>query len=99
MTDDITPTDRAGTDADDVHVPPGATPHVCEYCGRPFTRETYLALHRGLEHPSSLSAEERDAFEDARATEEERLQRFRLLALAGVVALYFGFLLTYAVVT
>ena len=80
-------------------VPPDATPHVCDHCGQPFARETHLALHRGLEHASSLSSDERAAYEDAHEKEVEDLRRFRLLALAGLVALYFGFLMTYAVVT
>ncbi|MFD1634939.1 DUF7410 domain-containing protein [Haloplanus ruber] len=83
----------------ETHVPPDVTTHVCERCGRPFTDERYLALHRGLDHPSALSAAEREAFDTARTKEEEALQRFRLLALGGLVVLYFGFLMTYAVVT
>ncbi|AXG06243.1 C2H2-type zinc finger protein [Haloplanus rubicundus] len=83
----------------DTDVPPDATPHVCEHCGRPFARERYLALHRGLDHAAALSDDERAAYETAHDAETDDLRRFRLLALAGVVALYFGFLLTYAVVT
>jgi hypothetical protein len=80
-------------------VPPDATPYVCDRCGQPFARETHLALHRGLDHAASLSDEERRAYETAHDEEVEDLRRFRLLALAALVALYFGFLLTYAVVT
>lgn len=80
-------------------VPPDATPHVCEHCGQPFARERHLALHRGLEHAASLSEAERQAYESAHDEEVEELRRFRLLALAALVALYFGFLMTYAVVT
>lgn len=87
------------TDADDTHVPPGATTHVCARCGRPFADEEYLALHRGLDHADDLSAAEREAFEAAHESEVADLRRFRLLALAVLVVLYFGFLMTYAVVT
>jgi hypothetical protein len=88
------------TDTDlETDVPPDATPYVCDYCGQPFARETHVALHRGLDHASSLSADERQAYEEAHETEVEDLRRFRLLALAALVALYFGFLMTYAVVT
>jgi len=80
------------------HVPADATPHVCDRCGRPFVRESHLALHRGLDH-DELSADERAAFEAAREEEVADLRRFRLLALAALVFLYFGFLMTYAVVT
>jgi hypothetical protein len=84
---------------DDTHVPADETPHVCERCGRPFATEQYLALHRGLDHEGDLSAAEREAFETAHESEVEELRRFRLLALGALVALYFGFLMTYAVVT
>lgn len=90
------------TDTDtepETEVPPDATPHVCDRCGRPFADEQHLALHRGLAHAASLSEAERQAYESAHESEVEGLRRYRLLALAGVVAIYFGFLLTYAVVT
>jgi hypothetical protein len=88
------------TDTDtDTHVPPDATAHVCERCGRPFADEGYLALHRGLAHADDLSTAELEAFRDARDREEADLQRFRLIALGALVVLYFGFLMTYAVVT
>ena len=83
----------------DTHVPSDATTYVCERCGQPFTRERHLALHRGLEHPEDLSPAEREAFETAREKEEADLRRFRLLALAALVGLYFGFLMIYAIVT
>jgi hypothetical protein len=80
-------------------VPPEETPAVCDRCGQPFTGETYLALHRGLEHGNALSESERAAYETALEEEVATLRRFRLLALAALVAIYFGFLMTYAVVT
>jgi hypothetical protein len=87
------------TDSLEADVPPDATAAVCDRCGRPFTDETHLALHRGLEHPESLSESELAAYETAQQEEIEALRRFRLLALAALVAMYFGFLMTYAVVT
>ncbi|WP_338741577.1 DNA-binding protein [Haloplanus salilacus] len=95
----MTTTDDTIDPTDDTHVPPGASAHVCERCGRPFADEEYLSLHRGLDHAADLSAAEREAFEAAHESEVADLQRFRLLALAALVALYFGFLMTYAVVT
>lgn len=83
----------------DTHVPPDATAHVCDRCGRPFVHESQLALHRGLDHADDLSPDERAAFETAHEEEVADLRRFRLLALAALVLLYFGFLMTYAVVT
>ena len=70
----------------------------CSYCGEAFPTERLRALHRGLEHYDSLDDDERDAFEDAYHDESEDLRSFRLRALAVLVALYFGFLMTYAVV-
>jgi hypothetical protein len=101
MTDSPTDESRVADDwHDDVDVPADADPHVCERCGRPFAAERHLALHRGLAHGvEALSTAEREAYETAAESETADLRRFRLLALAAVVALYFGFLFTYAVVT
>ncbi|MGM0590763.1 MAG: DUF7410 domain-containing protein [Halobacteriota archaeon] len=78
-------------------VPPDATVYDCEYCGRPFTREDYCALHRGLAHPDRLSADQRVAFDDVFEGESADLRRFRLVSLGALVLLYFGFLFAYAV--
>jgi hypothetical protein len=78
-------------------VPPGADPAVCERCGRPLPNHQLLALHRGLAH-EDLSERERAAYAEAYDEETEGIRRFRLVALGGVVALYFGLLLTYALV-
>jgi hypothetical protein len=81
----------------DVDVPPDAPVYACDRCGRPFAAESRLALHRGLAHRTDLSPAEREAFEAARDEEVADLRRFRLLALAALVLLYFGFLFAYAV--
>ncbi|MFB6255695.1 MAG: hypothetical protein ABEH58_03040 [Haloplanus sp.] len=83
----------------ETEVPPDETPAVCDRCGQPFSGETHLALHRGLNHEDALSESEREAYEAALEEEVAGLRRFRLLALAALVAIYFGFLMTYAVVT
>lgn len=90
------PTQDAATSTERTRVPPGEEPHVCARCGEPFVREQYLALHRGLEHYSRLTEEERAAFDDAYADERSELYRFRIVALGGLVALYFAFLFAYA---
>lgn len=77
--------------------PPDDAPR-CSYCGAAFPTERLRALHRGLEHHDSLDDAEREAFEEAYLDESEDLRSFRLRALAVLVALYFGFLMTYAVV-
>lgn len=76
--------------------PDGAA--TCSYCGRRFAREEWLALHRGHEHDGRLSPEERAAFEAAHESEERELRRYRLKALGALVLLYFGFLITFALV-
>ena len=73
-------------------------PFVCEYCGRPFVREEYLALHYGVDHDSPLDDERQAAFEAAREAEEATLRQFRLKALLALVLVYFGFLMLWAVV-
>ncbi len=73
--------------------------HTCGYCGRPFAREEWLALHRGLDHEERITAAEREAFEAAYEGEEEDLQMFRLQALAVLVFIYFSFLIVYGLVT
>jgi len=44
-----------------------------------------------------LDEDDQQTFREAYQEEEESLTRFRILALGGLVALYFGFLLVYAV--
>ena len=33
----------------------------CDYCGHPFPTTDRLVLHKGLEHPQELDADEEDA--------------------------------------
>lgn len=70
----------------------------CDYCGHPFPTTDRLVLHKGLEHPQELDADEEDAFLSARADEEDELRTLRLKALGALVLLYFGFLMLYAIV-
>lgn len=84
-------------DATAYDVPPEADPVVCERCGRPLPDRRLLALHRGLAH-EDLREGERAAYREAYREETGAVRRFRLVALGGVVALYFGLLLTYALV-
>ena len=79
-------------------VPPGEPVHECGRCGRPFVREEHLVLHRGLAHYGDLTDAERDAFAAAYDDERAEIRRFRIVALGGLVLLYFGFLLAYALV-
>jgi hypothetical protein len=71
---------------------------VCAYCGRPFVREEYLALHRGLEHGTEIDETEREAFETAHDEEYEDIRLFRLKVVLALVIIYFGFVMVYAVV-
>lgn len=71
---------------------------VCAHCGRPFVRESQLALHRGLDHPEAMDEMEREAFENAHAEESEAIRLFRLKAIFALVVVYFGFLIIYALV-
>ena len=78
-------------------VPADETPVVCPYCGFELRATKQYRLHLGLEHYEALSDEEREAFKDTYTEEESLLNRFRIIALGGLVVLYFGFLLVYAV--
>lgn len=73
-------------------------PYECHYCGRPFAREEWLALHRGVEHPNQLNDREATAFREAYDAEESELGNFRLRALGALILLYFCLLMIYALV-
>lgn len=87
MTDDSLP---------ETSVPADETPVVCPYCGFELAADKQQRLHLGLEHYAELSDDERDVFKRTYTGEETALNRFRILALGGLVALYFGFLVVYA---
>lgn len=78
-------------------VPEGETPVVCPYCGFELADDTQRRLHMGLEHYAELPEEQREAFKQTYRREEDALNRFRIIALGGLVVLYFGFLVVYAV--
>jgi len=78
---------------------PDSTDATCAHCGERFPSARLRDLHRGLEHYAALDGDERAAYEAAYESETDDLRSFRLRALAVLVALYFGFLMTYAVVT
>ena len=69
----------------------------CPYCDRPFSTERICALHKGQEHPSELSDDERQVVRNVSDRETAELRRFRLKAVLGLVLLYFMFLFAYAV--
>lgn len=71
---------------------------VCAYCGRPFVRESYLALHRGLKHRTEIDDAEREAFEAAHADEYESIHLFRLKAIFVLVVVYFVFVMVYMLI-
>lgn len=71
---------------------------VCAYCGRPFARESYLALHRGLKHNTEIDDAEREAFEQAHDDEYESIHLFRLKAIFVLVVVYFTFVMTYMLI-
>ncbi|MFC6717222.1 hypothetical protein ACFQGT_05980 [Natrialbaceae archaeon GCM10025810] len=79
-------------------VPPDEDPTVCPYCGRPFRSERYAAFHLGLEHPAECSADEREAYEEARDDESFELFTFHVKAAVTVFLVYFLFTFTYALV-
>jgi hypothetical protein len=88
--------DVGGNNHPKTSVPQTDSPVECPYCGFALPTETQHRLHLGLEHYDRLTDAEREAFRDTYRTEEADLKRFRIIALGGVVLLYFGFLLMYA---
>lgn len=97
-TDDSIPASAARSLPLAYDVPDARATEDCEYCGRPFENEGLLALHRGLAHSATITAEERSEYESAYESESAQLRRFRLKALGVLVVLYFGLLMVYAVV-
>lgn len=89
--------DAAASVPPETSVPEDVSPIVCEHCGFPLPDETQHQLHLGLQHYDQLSEEQREAFVAAYHAEEESLNRFRIIALGGLVLLYFGFLIVYAI--
>nr|WP_049988748.1 hypothetical protein [Natrinema salifodinae] len=83
----------------EIDVDGGEPPARCPYCGRPFRRQRYETLHRGLDHPARLADRERAAFERLAHEEYGDVRRFRLYALGLVILVYFGMLFVYAFVT
>lgn len=81
---------------DTYDVPPGEPVYECPYCSRPFPEERLLALHRGIDHPDRIDAEERATFESAYEAEADPLQRYRIAAVGVLVILYFGLLMAFA---
>jgi len=83
---------------DEYRVPPSEPVYECERCGRPFAREEWRALHRGLEHASELNDDEIEQFRAVYEDEQGSIRMFRLKALATLVVLYFTLLMIYAVI-
>ncbi|ERH07907.1 MAG: hypothetical protein J07HN4v3_00271 [Halonotius sp. J07HN4] len=78
-------------------VPDDAESQVCPYCGFALPAGDQYRLHLGLAHYGQLDETDQQAFREAYSDEAESLTRFRIIALGGLVGLYFGFLLIYAV--
>jgi len=74
-------------------------PNQCPECGRPFTTADRLLLHRGKDHPGSLSTDTRAAYRARRRVEEKRLRRHKFVILFVLALGYFLFVITYAFVT
>jgi len=81
----------------ETHIPEDETPVVCPYCGFELPDDEQCRLHLGLEHYGELGEAEREAFKRNYTEEETALNRFRIIALGALVALYFGFLVVYAI--
>ena len=74
-----------------------APEYVCRHCDHPFPERERLVLHKGLEHPAALTAEEEEEFRETYKAETQELRSFRLKGLVVIVLLYFAFLMMYAI--
>jgi hypothetical protein len=80
----------------ETRVPDDETPQVCPYCGFKLPTDDQYRLHLGLNHYAQLDQADQQAFRESYRQEADALTRFRIIALGGLVMLYFGFLLIYA---
>jgi hypothetical protein len=78
-------------------VPAGTEAFECPHCEAVEPTTDLLALHKAQAHYDRLSPAELAAYETAYDAEQARIRQFRLAALGGLVLLYFGLLLTYAI--
>ncbi|UPV76524.1 hypothetical protein M0R89_18500 (plasmid) [Halorussus limi] len=83
----------------DVRVPDGETPVRCPHCQRPFRTERLRALHVGDFHGGDCTDGQREAYDDALEAEREDLFVYHLKVVAGLVAVYAFFFLTYLAVS
>jgi len=83
---------------DRYNTPANAPIHRCEHCNRPFAEDELLSIHKGLDHAEQLDDEELAAFERAYDEETDELRRYQIIAVGAIVLLYFGLLLTYALI-
>ncbi|MFB6233435.1 MAG: C2H2-type zinc finger protein [Haloarculaceae archaeon] len=89
-------TETEGSDHPPTSIPAGDATEECPYCALDLPDKTQYRLHLGVEHYDQLSDAEREGFHEAYRAEADALDRFRIIALGGLVLLYFGFLLVYA---
>lgn len=89
-------TDTTESDHPPTSIPAGDATEECPYCALDLPDGTQYRLHLGVEHYDQLSDAEREGFHEAYRAEADALDRFRIIALGGLVLLYFGFLLVYA---
>ena len=70
----------------------------CPTCGQPFRTDHLLTLHRGEAHPATLTAAERERYDDATDEEEEQLFIFHIKVVAVITLVMFVFIYTYSFV-
>lgn len=79
-------------------VPPAEEPVArCPYCEHPFQSISARDLHLGERHPTALDEDERDAYEDAAAAEQDELFYFHLRTIAILGVLYGFVVLVYMI--
>ena len=79
-------------------IPPETDVQDCPYCDRPFAEADQRDIHIGVDHADAMTDEQREAFEAAWAAEDDALRQYRIIAVGVLVLIYFGLLMTYALV-
>ncbi|WP_135854246.1 DUF7410 domain-containing protein [Halorussus salinus] len=83
----------------EVRVPDDEEPPRCPHCQRPFRTDQLRALHVGEFHAADCTDDQREAYDEAREAEREELFVYHLKVVAGLVAVYAFFFLTYLAVS
>ena len=70
----------------------------CPYCERPFDTDRSCALHVGEAHNDEWTAQEQDAYEEAKTAEDSELWVYHMKVVIGLGITHGAIILAYMVV-